>query len=103
MIWSVDQDDSDFSALTGLVGKSLPSFTEELKKTAVTTAGSWASLNGQKCMMSDCIAKDDQVSPPTGYATAPNGGPFTDNCGGGGYRKVFQFPLFFCMTLLCIL
>ncbi len=79
MIWSVDQDDNDFSALSGLVGKSLPSFADEMKRTAVTDTGNWASQNGQKCMMTKCL---DDPEGPNGFALAPNGGPFPDNCRG---------------------
>lgn len=39
MIWAVDLDDEDFSALTGLVGKSLPSFKKQLKKTEIADSG----------------------------------------------------------------
>ena len=44
MIWAVDLDDEDFSALTGLVGKSLPSFKDQLKKTEIANSG-WSFLD----------------------------------------------------------
>lgn len=85
MIWSVDQDDNDFSALSGLVGKSLPSFANQLKRSVVTDTGNWASQNGQKCMMSECMEESNN---PNGFALAPNGGPFPDNCGRGKSKWV---------------
>lgn len=85
MIWAVDLDDNDFSALTGLVGKSLSSFKDQLKKTQVTDAGHWASQNGQKCIMTDCL---DFAKGPDGYAMAPGGNKFKDNCGDSLNRYV---------------
>ncbi|KAI9831288.1 MAG: hypothetical protein M1826_003727 [Phylliscum demangeonii] len=70
LIWAVDLDDSDFSALSGLVGKSLPSFAAENKRSQVSETGSWSSLNGQKCFMTDC--HNDPLTPGAGFATAPN-------------------------------
>lgn len=55
MIWSVDQDDDEFSALEGLLGESLPSFQELLKRTSTADTDHWASLNGQECRVSDCL------------------------------------------------
>lgn len=88
MIWAVDLDDNDFSALTGLVGKSLPSFKDQLKKTLVTDAGKWASQNGQKCIMTDCLLDADG---PLGYAMAPGGDYFKDTCGRDKNRYVSTF------------
>lgn len=88
MIWAVDLDDNDFSALTGLVGKSLPSFKDQLKKTLVTDAGKWASQNGQKCIMTDCLLYADG---PPGYAMAPGGDSFEDTCGKYKNRYVSTF------------
>lgn len=85
MIWAVDLDDNNFSALSGLVGKSLPSFADELKKTQITDTSHWASQNGQKCIMTDCL---DDAKQPDGYAMAPGGDAFTDTCGGGQKRYV---------------
>ena len=85
MIWSVDLDDNDFTALSGLVGKSLPSFADEIKKTAVIDAGHWASQNGQKCVMTDCL---DDPDGPDGYAMAPGGDKFHDTCSGKQNRYV---------------
>lgn len=86
MIWSVDQDDNDFSALLGLVGKSLPSSANHLKKSVVTDTGNWASQNGHRCMMSKCIEESDN---PNGFAPALNGGPIPDNCGKGLSKWVY--------------
>ncbi|KAK3168950.1 hypothetical protein OEA41_005398 [Lepraria neglecta] len=46
MIWSVDQDDKDFTALEGLLGHELGSVEDELKRSQVTDTSYWASLNG---------------------------------------------------------
>lgn len=85
MIWAVDLDDNDFTALTGLVGKSLPSFADLKGRSLATDTGNWASQNGQKCMMSDC---GNIREPPNGFALAPNGGPFPDDCKKGDSRWV---------------
>ncbi|KAI0398768.1 chitotriosidase-1 [Xylaria palmicola] len=79
MIWSVDQDDENFSALQGLVGEALPSFAVNLKRTQVADGNHWSSVNGQACKVSDCEASDG-YSPPSGYAIAPNG-KYPDTCG----------------------
>lgn len=55
MVWNVDQDDENFSALSGLVGKSLPSFADEMERTTVTDTRNWASQNSQNCMMTDYL------------------------------------------------
>ena len=55
MVWNVDQDDEDFSALSVLVGKSLPSFADEMERTTVTDTRNWASQNSQNCMMTDYL------------------------------------------------
>jgi GH18 family chitinase len=41
MIWSVDQDDESFSALEGLLGQTLPSFEDNLKRTATADTNHW--------------------------------------------------------------
>ncbi|KAI0890230.1 chitotriosidase-1 [Annulohypoxylon maeteangense] len=79
MIWSVDQDDDEFSALEGLIGEPLPSFAENLKRTAVSDGDHWSSVNGQACKVSDC--ENEPYNPPSGFSTAPNG-KFPDTCGG---------------------
>ena len=95
MIWSIDQDDNDFSALSGLVGKSLPSFADQLKKTEAVGTNKWASQNGQKCVMTDC---SDTPNGPDGYALAPNGGAFPDTCSGGKKRYVRSLDTFFVIN-----
>ena len=87
MIWSVDQDDSKFSALEGLIGRSLTDFDDELAKSQVTDTGYWASQNGQKCKITDCH-KDADLRCDDGFALAPGGKKFKDNCGGAGNRQV---------------
>ena len=95
MIWSIDQDDNDFSALSGLVGKSLPSFADQLKRTEAVGTNKWASQNGQKCVMTDC---SDTPNGPDGYALAPNGGAFPDTCSGGKKRYVRSLDTFFVIN-----
>lgn len=89
MIWSIDQDDKQFSALTGLLGQSLQGYSELLRRAEVTDAGKWTSINGQKCIMTDCGLP---ANCPAGYGLAPNGGGFDDTCGGSKY-KVICCPL----------
>ena len=55
MVWSVDQDDENFSALSVLVGKSLPSFADEMERTTVTDTRNWTSQNSQNCIIIDCL------------------------------------------------
>ena len=86
MVWSVDQDDDNFSALEGLTGHRLDDFSDELKKSQVTDTGHWSSLNGQKCKLSDCGNSDITCDP--GFAMAPGGTQIKDNCGGAGGRIV---------------
>ncbi|GKT51071.1 killer toxin subunits alpha/beta [Colletotrichum spaethianum] len=76
MIWAVDLDDNDFSALSGLTGQSLASFELNLKRTATAETAHWSTVNGQQCIISDCLEKPDV---PAGYAIAPNG-KFRDKC-----------------------
>lgn len=83
MVWSVDQDDEKFSALECLTGRDLTDFNEQLKKSQITDTGHWASLNGQKCKLSECGGYCE-----AGWAMAPNGGKIKDNCGGAGDRIV---------------
>lgn len=86
MVWSVDQDDDTFSALSGLVGKSLPDFAAQLKRTPEVDSNHWAGLNGQECYASDCLPQD--ANPPPGFSIAPNGGFYPDTCGGGKGKYV---------------
>ncbi|KAF4833579.1 Chitotriosidase-1 [Colletotrichum siamense] len=90
MIWSVDQDDTSFSALEGLLGESLPSFSLNLERASVAKTAEWASVNGQACKVSDCVSQYEVA--PSGWATAPNG-KFRDTCGsdihGYMYKHVY--------------
>lgn len=87
MVWSVDQEDETFSALTGLTGQALQNFEDQKKKSQVTDTGHWASLNGQKCKLTDC-AKGGALKCDPGWALASNGTKIKDNCGGAGDRIV---------------
>jgi hypothetical protein len=87
MIWSVDQDTTDFDALSGLVGKELESLNI-LEKDSVAAAGSWASQNGQDCKMTDCLKDSEVGSWGSGFAMAPNGGAFKDTCGSGKNKYI---------------
>ncbi|GAB1217038.1 hypothetical protein ATERTT37_006259 [Aspergillus terreus] len=89
MIWSVDQDDESFTALEGLIGKSLPSYQDNMKRTHDADANYWKSLNGQSCQVSKCINNDSR--PPNGYGLAPNG-KFPDTCS-SGQSKFIWCPL----------
>lgn len=88
MIWSVDLDDDSFSALEGLLGKSLPSFQDNLKRTQTADTNHWSSVNGQTCKISDCL--DDLTSPPSGFSLAPNG-KFQDTCGSGNDGQQYKY------------
>ncbi|KAL2007609.1 hypothetical protein VTN00DRAFT_9047 [Thermoascus crustaceus] len=57
MIWSVDQDDDSFTALEGLIGKSLPSYKDNMKRTHTADTNYWKSLNGQSCKLEGLAAK----------------------------------------------
>lgn len=80
MIWSVDQDDNDFSALSGLLGKDIP-YAGGLSAEPVTEKGNWASHSYEMCKLTDCL-KDGQVGiwGPR-WKIAPGGGAFKDDCG----------------------
>lgn len=92
MIWSIDQDDSQFSALQSLVGKPLPTFSQQLSRVKDADTNHWTSLNGQQCKKTDCLARPiggkAEFTAPPGWLIAPNGGPFQDNCGPFGRRFV---------------
>lgn len=87
MIWSVDQDDTQFSALRGLLGKDISGITEHAA-VSTSVAGSWASQNGQDCTETDCLSDSDVGSWGSDFAIAPNGGAFKDNCGSGKNRYI---------------
>ncbi|KAK4241773.1 hypothetical protein C8A03DRAFT_30078 [Achaetomium macrosporum] len=80
MIWSIDQEDTKFTALKGLTGKDLPTFSDALAATK-SAAGNWASQNGQKCIMTECLGDDRVGGWGAGWAIAPGGGAFKNNCG----------------------
>lgn len=87
MIWSVDQDDSNYSALTGLLGRSPGDFGDIHDGSSVSDAGHWASMDGQKCIRTDCGLLPQC---PSGYEMAPFPGPraFPDDCGGDEGRII---------------
>lgn len=88
MVWSVDQDDAEFSALQGLTGKKIATFEDHAKRSQVEDTGHWASLNGQKCKLTDC-GKDKDLKCEAGWASPPGGTiKIKDNCGGAGNRLV---------------
>lgn len=88
MVWSVDQDDNEFTALEGLTGKKLATFEDQVKKSQVEDTGHWASLNGQKCKLTDC-GKGEDLTCEAGWASPPGGGmKIKDNCGGAGDRII---------------
>jgi chitinase len=89
MIWSIDQDDKEFSALAGLLGRSLQSYSSLLQRAVVSDAGKWTSINGQKCIITDCALP---LSCPLGYGMAPNGGGFNNTCKGSKF-KIICCPL----------
>ncbi|KAK8085403.1 Bacteriodes thetaiotaomicron symbiotic chitinase [Apiospora hydei] len=76
MIWAVDLDDNDFSALSGLTSQSLASFELNLKRTVTAETAHWSTVNGQQCIISDCVERPDV---PAGYAVVPNS-EFRDKC-----------------------
>jgi chitinase len=55
MVWSIDQDNTSFSALKALTGRDLRTFADALG-VAQVASGSWASQNGQNCKMTECVA-----------------------------------------------
>jgi hypothetical protein len=87
MIWSVDQDDTNFDALRGLLGKDIPTFSE-LEVASTSVAGSWASQNGQDCKETDCLSDSEVGSWGSSFAIAPNGGAFKDTCGSGKNKYI---------------
>lgn len=87
MIWSVDQDDTSFSALEGLLGETLPSFSKNLERASVAKTAQWATVNGQACKVSDC--ESVFAVAPAGWATAPNG-RFRDTCGSDIHGEMYK-------------
>lgn len=85
MVWSVDQDDEDFSALSGLLGKDLPVFNNP--RTRVDD-GQWASHDYQKCKMTECLKDEEKGSWDPDWRIAPGGDAFTDSCDMGKKKYV---------------
>ncbi|GJC92737.1 mutanase [Colletotrichum higginsianum] len=57
-------------------------------KSSTGDAATWASDNGQECVMTDCL-DDKQVNVwDKRFGIAPNGGPFKDNCGSGKNKYI---------------
>ncbi|KAM0209954.1 hypothetical protein ACHAQI_006066 [Fusarium lateritium] len=54
MIWAVDLDDSDFTALSGLIGKSVQKGVNKLPSISERYGKSWSSETGQDCWVTDC-------------------------------------------------
>ncbi|KAH7173118.1 glycosyl hydrolases family 18-domain-containing protein [Fusarium flagelliforme] len=54
MIWAVDLDDSDFTALSGLIGKSVQKGVNKLPSISERDGKSWSSETGQDCWVTDC-------------------------------------------------
>jgi len=98
MVWSVDQDDQSFSALSGLLGKDIPSIQATRAESAVSN-GKWASNSYQKCKQTDCLKDGQSGIWGSSWKMAPNGGPFKDNCGKGKNRYVSSVLL----TCRCLL
>ncbi|KAJ5448282.1 hypothetical protein N7445_003103 [Penicillium cf. griseofulvum] len=87
MIWSIDQDDNDFSALASLLGRSPGDFDSITKRFEVTDTGDWASMNGQKCVEPDCAMNPACA---TGYRLPPcsNSKSFQDGRSGSKSRVI---------------
>ncbi|PIG87825.1 hypothetical protein AARAC_011883 [Aspergillus arachidicola] len=87
MIWSVDQDDDQFSALEGLLGHGVGDYKSMIARSAISDAEHWASSNGQKCIETNCSLVP---SCPAGYELAPFTGvkAFKDNCKGQNSRAI---------------
>jgi hypothetical protein len=92
MIWAVDLDDDKSSALSGLIGKDLPTFAED-EAALEAASGNWASQNGQNCKMTDCLADSDVGTWGAQWAIAPNGGAFKDSCGKNKNKYVGEHPM----------
>ncbi|OQO13612.1 hypothetical protein B0A48_01841 [Cryoendolithus antarcticus] len=87
MVWSVDQDDEQFSALEGFLGESIPSFEANLKRKETADTDHWSSVNGQACKVSDCLT--EYANPPSGFSIAPNG-KFPDKCGKNSWGQMYK-------------
>ena len=76
MVWAIDQDDSEFNALSGLIGEDLSSLqmesnTDSHSKKVI--ADTFTAYNGQNCFITDRYTdrsskekNPDQVY-PSGY------------------------------------
>ncbi|KAG9759588.1 glycoside hydrolase family 18 protein, partial [Aureobasidium melanogenum] len=79
MAWSIDMDDEQFTALSGLIGKPAgQGLNKSLALKEVQTA-SWSSDNGQDCYATEC---GDTCPPDWAIMTS-----YRSNCGGHKYRK----------------
>jgi hypothetical protein len=62
MIWSVDQDDSRFSALSGLVDRKIGILEDPnegtLDRHGHAVSQQWADESGQSCIMTGCLPTD---------------------------------------------
>ncbi|KAF5671745.1 hypothetical protein FHETE_3958 [Fusarium heterosporum] len=80
MIWAVDLDDNDFTALSGLIGKPVSKGINKVPQVAFHSGESWSSDNGEDCRYTDCGDKchDDEV-----FKFASD-----SNCGGSSKRHI---------------
>ncbi|KAF4988149.1 hypothetical protein FGRMN_9938 [Fusarium graminum] len=80
MIWAVDLDDNDFTALSGLIGKPVSKGINKVPQVAFHSRESWSSDNGEDCRYTDCGDKchDDEV-----FKFASD-----SNCGGSSKRHI---------------
>ncbi|KAF2723824.1 glycoside hydrolase family 18 protein [Polychaeton citri CBS 116435] len=79
MAWSIDMDDDQFTALSGLIGKPAgEGINKTLAEQELQTA-SWSSDNGQDCYSTDC----GSTCPPD-WAIMTS---YKSNCGSKGYKK----------------
>ena len=80
MIWAIDLDDGDFTALSGLLGKDVGSILDLAQKQTEAESESWSSMNGQKCIMTKCADKC-----PDGWSWV---GSANSNCKNGNTKKI---------------
>ncbi|KAF4332668.1 bacteriodes thetaiotaomicron symbiotic chitinase [Fusarium beomiforme] len=57
MIWAIDLDDNDFTALSGLIGKSVKNGINKLPSISDRDGKSWSSESGQDCYVTSCGAR----------------------------------------------
>ncbi|KAH6871039.1 hypothetical protein B0T10DRAFT_417778 [Thelonectria olida] len=82
MIWAIDLDDDDFTALSGLVGKEVGESLSIDKGDTVSkrTGDSWSSDSGQDCYATSC--GDDCKSSESTLEE------YSSTCGGGKKKKI---------------